>query len=202
MKSYQSPEGYADILSRLIASSVPQANAQLQPLDNRLIVNATTSDHERVAKIVDSVKSEGGSNRRGAKVYDLKTSMTPTVLAAIQSAMPNAVLTLDEPNRRVVAMASTAEHERIAEMLNVLNGSGGDSEATLKTLPLQNPLDSLILQSLQSAFPTANIESDAENRQVVAIARPTEHERLRAMVEQLQGSAASGKRFARTYSSP
>lgn len=147
---------------------------------------ATEEQHKKIQEMIDEVgKSENGNK---SHVYKFKTADPYAAQTVFQTLVPNARIAVDQRNRSLVVSASPAEHKRIKETIDQMDGDeSGEGGLRLRSYPVleTDPSNAqTMLRQLFTQHPEVQITLDYYNDTIVALATEEQHKRIQtAMVE-------------------
>ncbi|MFH1265838.1 MAG: hypothetical protein ABIK89_08920, partial [Planctomycetota bacterium] len=184
----------------LLQGLVPDAEFTLDTLGGRLIALAVPADHETIKSTVEKVEAEGPEEERPRfetyPIYgaDVATGGT-TFLTALQPLVPNARLTVDVKNKKLVAWGTPEEQAIIRKAVESLlqrGRGGGTAETTpqLEVYPLTKADPTSTLTLLQSLVPDAQLNIDPQTNSLVALAVAADQKTIKATVDRLEPDGA------------
>ena len=153
-----------------------------------LTANALPTDHERIDQIIQQLDQPPNDDRETV-VYRLKQGSVYALLATLQSLLPEAVFGVDRSSRTLVATASPTDQQQIREVVQQMDDPEFRALETRVYRVQMRRLYSL-RYSLNSISPDAVIVTDEDNGLLVATASPADHEKIQAIIEQLNASQA------------
>ncbi len=187
------PVGSTDptTLSPLISALVPTARVVPQVKNGTIAVWATPDDHETIrSAIAEMTAQKPDSNAGRVVVYTLKSTTASNILAALQTAVPEARLGVGLNSRKLVAWARPADHETIRAALDELDQEEGEpSGAVLKGYLVTTADSASLLATLQSLFALrreVRFSLDPKSNKIVAMATPAQHETIRGVIEEIE----------------
>ncbi len=116
-----------DVDGQIVLDTVPQvfpdAEIKLGSKANQVIVYATQSGHKIVEELIKAldVPPEAREKKKDyantVEIYSLKHADGQTVAAIASAVVPEAMLTFEYDNKRLIAYASASDHERLKELI-------------------------------------------------------------------------------------
>ena len=182
---YPVATGDSAALATALKSLVPTGTYVADASGKSLLVIASPQDQEVLGK---TVADWGGDSNRAvsSKVYGFENADPTTALAALQKLIPGATLAADPATRSLLATGTGEQHELLAATVAQLDGiQTTTGEVTLKTYVINRaPADSIAkaLSDLFKKDSQVSIAADKETNSLIAIARPRQHEMIKAMV--------------------
>ncbi|MFV1965376.1 MAG: secretin N-terminal domain-containing protein [Pirellulaceae bacterium] len=159
---------------------------------------ATPGDHEILMAAIEQLStSMAEADQRQLEVLSLDHVTATTTLTVLQSMFPEASLTLDSANHRLIARAVAEDLTAIKTLLEQLQADREDPDApVLKSYPLDKPLDATVITSLSSLAPQATIT--AQDEQLLVVASPREQEIIKKTLEEVVSTLPGPQRNALT----
>ncbi len=188
---------YADPMAAyaVLGSLVPSATIAIDQIDRTLVVSGMPEDHAKIKETIDEMDRDDVEGQRPVvQVHRILVGDPANVFQSLTQLFQRDTavqLSLDEQNDTVLAVASPAKHERIAEMIKaVAEVAQQDDDTTMELYPMKN-IDSLAAmdvldQLLQKQSSKAEVSYDYRSNQLVAIGRPEDHEVIKKTLEQLR----------------
>ena len=177
----------------LITELVPKATVRPDSANKQLAVVASVTDHAKIKNILTQASTVPVTQRE-LKSYALAEQQDPTTLTSLLSSLvPNASVTVDSTNRRLLIVANETEHSKAAKVLEQLGGDMG-AAPELRFYPVQQEVLSGVTTVLSSVAPAAQITLDETARRLSVVARAAEHERIKATLDKLTLAAAANEK--------
>jgi type II secretory pathway component GspD/PulD (secretin) len=157
-----------------------------------LIVWAVAKDQQAIHKALDEFQKKlPGGQERESRVYRLRTIEPSAALAVLTPFLPAAQITIDAPNRGLIALATPADHRTIAATLEQLQPEKpGPDAPELRFYPLAEAPPANLLAALRSLAPKVQVRYDAPGRRLMALASPTDHQAIAATIERAEHAVA------------
>ena len=175
---------------------VPTARMAVNARNRSLVVSALPEDQEHIKATVDEMERTATSGQaaelRAHRVSTADPEKLFGMLRTFFRRRPEVELTLDEENDMVMAMASPTDHAKIRSLIaQVEEGGTDETTAQLETYSVKN-VDTVALMEilntlLEKQKARVQLSLDPRSDQLVAIARPKEHQIVRETVEKLRG---------------
>jgi type II secretory pathway component GspD/PulD (secretin) len=183
----------------LLSTMAPDGKFTADDAHRRLLVFANAKDQGTVSTALQALlapEPEEGAPR--LEVYTLPEELRTKVTAAVAS------LTTELAGVRTVATGAPGEltiwarpdqHQLIAALIEQLRTEPPESERKVVISYRPVAVDPANVASvLARLVPTAVVVVDTKTKQLIAFARPQEHEQIRATIEQLDGDAPADNR--------
>ncbi|MEE8451324.1 MAG: secretin N-terminal domain-containing protein [Thermoguttaceae bacterium] len=174
-------------MMRLLREVVPQASMTIGSNANQLIVWATPEDHAAIGGVIEKLNGDGSpENAPKVAVYTLKYTDVDTVEHVLRDAVPEAEVTEDEEANKLIVWARPDDHAVIAEVLKQLDVEGlSDDASTVVVYTLTSTTAETAIGVLANVVPEAVFNTADDPKQLIAWARPTDHEKIKATVASL-----------------
>jgi type II secretory pathway component GspD/PulD (secretin) len=203
IRAYPLRDADPAVVVEMLTRSLPDVRLSSDTKAGAILAWGTRQDHEQIKKVVDQLAQTPDSAQKVA-VYDLKAITAASAQGILQTAVPQAKLTIDAENpQRLTAWARGFEHESIAAILQEIDVPGdGRQESTVEvyTVPSVSLTAAIYqLRTLSTAFPKAQFSLGGDAGQVVAWASAKDHEQIRALVERMKTPAAEDTRQLVVY---
>ncbi len=171
----------ADVL-KLLASLAPKAEITVDSENDRLMVIATAEDHQKITDTIAKVE-EAGTIKPELRFIELQDALPSNVLKLLAELAPNAEITPDAENDRLMVIASAEDHLKIEETIAKVE-EAGSTKPELRFYPTEDELPAAVLSILKTLAPKATITPDGSNKYLTVIASPADHELIANTIEQ------------------
>jgi len=151
----------------------------------------------------DGYRSRSGSSSR-YRPYSSSSSASssstppaatgsPSLLTALQSLVPQAEFTLDAENKRLIVIATAADHAVIKKTLDQLAGEPPPEQtAGFELYPIRGADVDDLIATLQPLFPEMKLSDDDKTGNLVAWGTPREQQMLKTALGKLTRGVAGG----------
>ncbi|MCL2347399.1 MAG: hypothetical protein FWC50_03980, partial [Planctomycetaceae bacterium] len=136
---------------------------------------------------------EPGQSRdfsQNANFFDINTTFFDELLKIIKEITPNAMLSYERNNRKLVVLAVPADQEKISTLLEKLKRTPTSSEAILvKLYKLKSelvPFNSDLTDSIRRLAPQAQITYNERNKSLLVIGTADEHKLISDTMKELE----------------
>jgi hypothetical protein len=169
---------------------VPDAPAK------RLLVWASPEEQASVQASLDKLKAKPTADQQPQfETYEIRVSGTLTttdpLLTQLQSVVPDAKITVDAQNRRLIVYATPLQQQLVKSALEKLGLDKPTDDARVMEVYALGTVDATAtLTLLQQLVPDAEFTADAAQQRLVAVAAPADHERIKATLEKLRATPA------------
>ncbi|MGD9646727.1 MAG: secretin N-terminal domain-containing protein [Pirellulales bacterium] len=199
---YEVPDADPIQVASMLSTIVPTGRFTGDRASGKLAAWATPEEQDVVKSTVEGMRKGLDPERDLAPVvYRPRTAEVTTLLSDLRAIAPEARFSANTVERTIVAWARPADQEKIRATIEGLDGSDDAAAARVSAVYAVPDTDaSTLLQVLTAAVPDARLVADSRAGNVIAWARPDQHEILKRAVEGL-GAAdnADNRRTARVY---
>lgn len=183
------------VLQRMLPSSIVSAGATPQ----QLMVEATASEHERVAELMAQLEEAASDSTRQLQFYDVNPAALSSTQTTLATVVPEVSLSASADSTRLIAHVTEEQHEKIQAALEQLAAEQPfESNRTLKVYSIAKT-GSSTSAVLQRMVPGAVVNAGTEPNQLLIEATAADHERLAALVAQLETAAGDTARQLHFY---
>ncbi len=173
----------------VLATAVPDVSFTTTTDGKRLLAMVSPEEDEKIEATLKQITEEKPFDaKRTLKFYDIDAAGGAEAQTVLATAVPEVSFTATADGKRLLAIVSTREHEKI--------------EATLKQISEEKPFDSkrkLVIYSIRDlgpstttvlsrSVPGASINAGANGDQIAVVATEKEHEELNKVLAQLQAN--------------
>ncbi len=170
---------------RFVQSAVPEARITMGSSAKQLVAWARPKDHEEIQKLVDEFAETPETTPRVA-IYPLENTTAVSAIQLLAGTFPLARFSVGSDPHQLIAWARGEDHEKIAEAVQEL--SKKESETTAPRMivyPLESANAQQAMSILRQIVPEAQFGIGANTRQLIAWARPADHEIIKKAVEEM-----------------
>lgn len=180
------PAAVLEVLRALMPE--PSARFVRDPKLDQINAYATPTQQEAVRKIIEQMESDNPPEKRPRlEVYAVDAQQIQSVLEMLRPLAPEATITSDPTGTQIAVWAAPDDHEIIRQSLEKLGqGASLGSTRQLEVHRLERLQPDSIMPTLQSLVPRAQLQYDAQTRQLIAVATADEQQLIRATIKQLQ----------------
>ncbi len=199
LKTYPTGATVNTTLVTLMTTAVPKAQVLADTANQQLLVMATADEQTQVELLLKSL-SAAESNGRLLKIHEADRIDSASVTSLLTMLTPQATVTFDVANKRLLVVASEADQAKVAEVLEQVRTSEADASRMLKSYPLQPKIVSTtIISLLLPLVPKASAIPDEANRRLLITATEKEHELIAKVIEQVQKDAVGNRPELKFY---
>jgi type II secretory pathway component GspD/PulD (secretin) len=197
--TYPASAANSSTIVTLLATVVPQAQVISDTAHQRLLIMATADEHARVELLLQSMAVAETDGKR-LQVHDANHIDTSSVSALLATLTPQAAVTIDAINKRLLVVASEQDQARVTDVLTQVRTTDAESNRALKSYPLQPKTNSsTIVTLLASLVPRAAATIDDVNRRLLITATEDEHTLIDQVIQQVQKDAVGVQPELRFY---
>ena len=184
----------ADAARRVLERLLPLATFASDPDEGTLLATADTLAQQHIAEVVKQL-DESESNQATLQPYIIANADAEAVYELLRTLYEKdrrVSISLDRNANTVMALAGPREHLQIAKLVSEMEKSAGASaDAVLEIYSLANIESESIVDALESLFanekPEVNLSVEPTSNQLMVVALPRQHAKLRSALQGLQG---------------
>ncbi|MBL9124612.1 MAG: hypothetical protein JNG90_13335, partial [Planctomycetaceae bacterium] len=186
LESYPVKQAFKAELAQILSPLAPGATFTVDSRTGNLLVFGNSEQQAAVERTLAQLGRQGSATERRVEVYPLQQVEPANALAVVLKLLPQAQVVADTPARSLVGVVDDAEHQAIQEALARLEKQPVAAELrTIEIYPLTGEEPATLSTILARLLPTVQITLDAPRQQLVAVALPHEHERVKAILARL-----------------
>jgi len=199
LRTYPATATVATSVVTLLATAVPKAQVLSDTANQRLLVMATADEHAQIELLLQSMATAETDGRQ-LKIYQAERIDTVSVVGLLATLAPQAAITVDALNKRLLVVAADAEHLKVAAVLEQVQTAEIDAMRPLKAYPLQPRVTTAtIVTLLATLVPKASVTPDEANRRILIAATEKEHALIEQVITQVQQEAVGVKPELKFY---
>ncbi|MFK7820469.1 MAG: hypothetical protein AB8G99_17240, partial [Planctomycetaceae bacterium] len=165
-----------------IEAEVPGLSIIPDTAAETLIVRGQLRDHEKVAAIIDALRSSAGTLRKRRVVAYPAVFGTPSqTVVFFRSAFSGAQAVVDSTSRRMTVWATDEQHKAIAAAVAEMSGQG-EMAAVTKSYPMKGLNATTLTRMLTQAVPDAKFAIDTVDSRLVAWAREADQKTIESII--------------------
>jgi len=172
----------------ILQSIAPQAKITFQTEANRYSVIATINDHDAIAATLEKLETNSADLQRDLKFYDVAAIGGADTRTLLASTYTDVTFVATVGGNKLMAWVSPAQDEKIrATLEQLITERPFQANRTMELYSITDlgPSASTVLTQ---AVPTATISAGARADQLAIVATAADHEKLRAVLAQLQST--------------
>ena len=199
LKTYPAAGTLSTNMVTLMATAVPSAQVLADTANQRLLIMATADQHTQIEVLLQSlVSAETGG--RVLVIHDAERVDTTSVTALLTTVTPQAAVTIDAINKRLLVVASEDDQKKVTAVLEQVQTSEENSLRPLKSYPLQPKMTSATITTLLATLvPKAGVTADEPNRRLLIAATEKEHILIEQVIAQVQQEAVGIQPLLKFY---
>ncbi len=186
LRTYPIESAQSSTAVTLLATTAPEAKVTPDPIGRRLLIMATPEDHQRIEQLIKSITVSGENGRR-LEIYPARDIDTSSVTSLLTTLAPQAAVTVDTVNRRMLVIASADDHQTVNDVLEQVRGDSTSSGPELKSYALKPKITAASVTSLlASLVPRATVTPDEASRRLLISASTSDHAIIAQVMEQVE----------------
>lgn len=169
----------ASLLEQLKAL-VPGVLLQVDAAAKRLIAIGNEQQQALVQQSLESIEGPAGGDL-SLKSYPMLRSAQTQAIETIEQIVPGVSVTANSQREQLLVIASAAQHEQIAGVIEQLSAAGLSNDAldqSLASFTLEHVEVAAAAQALNALLPDTMFTADAENRRLLAVLSAPQQQRV------------------------
>lgn len=179
-----------ETVTSLLTALTPTASVTVDSSNRRLLITATTKDHDTIAATITQVARDAGGELPELQFYPLKRASGENAVSVLQAMLPRAQVTFEATSERLSVVAAKADHAVLRSTLDKLEEAAPANEKReLKVYDVttaQRTRFTALLDSLSSELPGLQVLTDAQPGEMTVWAKPSQQEIVTEVLAQLQ----------------
>ena len=186
LESYPVKQSFKSELAQLLSPVAPGATFTIDSRTGNLLVFGNAKQQAAVERTLIQLGRQSDASDRRIEVYPLQQAEPANVLAVVQRLLPQAQVVVDTPARAIVGVVDDAEHAAIQAAIERLEKQPLEADKrTIEIYTLTGEEPATLSTILARLLPLVQVTLDSTRKQLVVVALPGEHERVKAILEQL-----------------
>ncbi len=197
---YQLTKADPSATHTLLQGLFPAARLTIDPQTRSLIAVAIPEDQQGIRATLEQLQPESpGPNERTLQFIPLEEAPPASLLAVLQQLAPQSQVSYDLEGKRLMVVATAADHDVINESVKrVVDSAAPTEKFSLEIYPVtaaQRTRFQSILDTVQSEMPGMRIITDAEPGELAVWAKQSQHEKLADIIAKLRRDTPEGDKF-------
>lgn len=185
IRFYPVDRATASSVQSVLQTAAPGVALTLSSDGSRLFARVTPEQHELIEAALQQLNEEKPfDSNRILKTYSIEKS-GPTTSTVLQRMVPSAIIGAGAQPQQLVIEATTAEHERIGELMVQLEEAAGDSNRQLRFYDVTPDTLASTRTTLATVVPEVSLSASSDNTRLIAHVSEQQHEKIQAALEQL-----------------
>ncbi len=192
-----------DSLKTMFESLFPGVQINIDKATNKMVIFGYPAEHTMIKDTLDRLMPPTAEGTPGVvrsstelRFYPLKDAYPATLETVLAGLVPNALVTYDTYNSRLIVVGSATDHEVIARGVEQLETAKAEDRSKLvvyPVTPLQKTRFTAILQSLISELPGVIVVPDVRSTELAIWASALNHEAIAGILKQFEGEGAAAE---------
>lgn len=188
---YQMTKADPSTAQTLLQSLFPNARFSVDAPTRSLIAVAIPTEQQAIRATIEQLQPQNsGPNARSLQFIPLEQTPPASLIGVLQQLTPQAQVTYDEKDKRLMVVADAADHEIIRETVKrVIVTAVPEQKNRLEVYPVtpaQRKRFEAIIGSVQNELPGIRVITDAEPGELAIWAKPRQHETLADLIAKLK----------------
>ncbi|HID22072.1 MAG TPA: hypothetical protein EYP14_06685, partial [Planctomycetaceae bacterium] len=182
-------------LESMLELAVPDARLRIDTETGKLIVWATPDEHQIVQTTLKQMgRAPAADGERKLQLYRLGRLDPQATVDLLKELVPAARLILDDETKSLVAVGDATQQQTIQSLLDQLGkAEAGPNAPKIQVYPLSVPLPEDAASLFEKIVPQAEITIDSAGMRLIAFAVPSDQEKIKSTLDEIEKSAASGE---------
>lgn len=190
LKSYPIEAALQETAPTVITGIVPDATVTSDATNERLLVVATTEQHQQIAATLKQLAENLTNPDQQLQSYNASDIDVTSVTSLLATLAPAAQITQNTTEEKLLVIASAEDHAIVENVLQQVARDETSRESTLKSYPLSVKTDPDTITTLLSTLvPNAGITPDATARRLLITASEKDHQRIAETIAQVAQDA-------------
>lgn len=189
LKTYAAAGTMGANMVTLMTTAVPTAQVLADTANQRLLIMATADQHTQIEVLLKSLET-AETGGRVLMTHSAERIDTTSVAALLTTITPQASVTVDVINKRLLVVASEDDQKKITNAIEQVQTSEESALRPLKSYPLQPKVVATTITTLLATLvPKASVTTDEPNRRLLIAATDKEHALIDQVIVQVQQEA-------------
>ena len=200
LEVYQLSEIDPAAAQTLVTSLMPEVKVTVDSRTGSLIAIGTLSDHQAILTLLEQLEPQVASRKPAElKSYPVDLSNSAAATSVLGSVVPEATITTDTANERLLVVAPPEKHELVASTLLQLAENLAKPDQQLKTYDTMGVDTASVISLLSTLNPAAQITDDVANKRLLVIASAEDHASVENVLQQVVGDTDTMDRMLKSY---
>jgi len=187
----------------LLQTLVPRARLAVDARTQSLIAVATLADQKTIRGTLEQLQPEkAGPDDPDLRFYPLTQVPPPTLVPGLHKLAPKAQVTLDPSGKRLMVVATAAEHQVIKSNLDRVEKAAELEEksqlVTYPVTPAQRKRFQAVVATVTTELPGLQVIADAEPGELSIWAKPSQHAVIAKIIDQLKRDVPAEEKYQLT----
>lgn len=186
LESYPVKQAFRAELTQILSPVAPGATLSVDSRTGHLLVFGNSQQQAAVERTLAQLGRSADNTDQKIEIYPLEHAEPTAVLAVIKQLLPQSQVVVNAATRSLVAVGDAAEHTAIRAAIERLEAEQPEVERRqIAIYPLTGSEPTTLTTILAGLLPQAQVTIDTVRRELVAVALPPEHDRIKAILAQL-----------------
>ncbi len=192
-----------NVAQQLIASVLPDVRVTVDPRSSMLIAVGRQADLRAVANLLNELQpGDAAASGPVLQTYPVQEELTEMASSVVTSLVPNATVTSDPANQRLLVVALPLDHERIAATLTRLAENVDGQDMQLKSLDIDGLAFAHVSSLLERLVPKAQLIDDSATKRLLVIAQAEDQTKVSQVLEQIRSDTETSRLQLQFYTVP
>jgi len=184
----------------LLQILLPEVKVTIDSKTGSLIVIGTLADHQAIGSLIEQLKPQIEKQKPPVvQTYPMTTDVASMITTVLGSVVPEATITTDPQNERLIVVAPAEKQDFIAQTIEQLQKNLTTTQKQLKIYDSHNIDTSSVTALLQTLVPQAQVTLNAVNEQFLIIATTKDHAVVENVLKQVALETVNEKPALKSY---
>ncbi|MDP1562483.1 MAG: secretin N-terminal domain-containing protein [Pirellulaceae bacterium] len=175
-----------------IQKIVPGVSVTAHSTRPQLLIIATEAQHQQIATVIEQLSEAGvdvGQGDQQLATFTLVHADPTSTSQTLTTLLPEIKFTVDTDNRRLLAVLSTDQQQRVQQWLSVIDVAiAPEREVKIEVYSVAPAVQQRLTTLFTSVLPEVKSIYDSTSKQLLVTALPADHKKLAALLETVQAT--------------
>jgi type II secretory pathway component GspD/PulD (secretin) len=200
LEVYQLSEMDPAAAQTLVTSLMPEVKVTIDSRTGSLIAIGTLSDHQAILSLLEQLEPQVANKKPAElKSYPVDLSISAAATSVLGTVVPEATITTDTANERLLIVAPPEKHELVGSTLLQLAENLAKPDQQLKTYDTMGVDTASVISLLSTLTPAAQITDDVANKRLLVIASVEDHASVENVLQQVVSDQDTTDALLKSY---
>ncbi|MEZ6043008.1 MAG: secretin N-terminal domain-containing protein [Planctomycetaceae bacterium] len=203
LQVYQLGNTPGPIAQEMIVALLPDAKVSIDTRSRSLVAIANASDHKAIADLLEQLQIQNASISTGElKSYAVEAAVLESAPSVITSLVPQATITSDVTNQRLLIVATPEQHQQVAATLQQLAENLSHPDRQLKAYNAAGVDITSVTSLLATLAPNAQVTANTAEERLLVIASADDHVIVDNVMQQVSTDEMHRQAVLKSYPLP
>lgn len=200
LQVYRLGSTQGETAQEMIATLLPEAKVTIDTRSKSLVAIAKLSEHRAIADLLEQLQPQNAALTPGElKSYPIDDALQDSASSVISSIVPEATVTSDAVNKRLLVVANPEQHQQIAATLGQLSENLAKPDRQLKFYDASGVDITSVTSLLETLAPTAQITENTADERLLVIASAADHATVDNVLQQVSTGEEMRSTMLKSY---